>query len=198
MKKRLIIAGVISIIIGLIISFALLVYLIYPLLEAKYQRDMDVVRRNDAHQIAKIIREFGNKTGHLPFQDEANEKPFMVLIGHSPEEENHFANDPVLIREGQWANSSALKSLLEKELGKKIQLPRDPQIVPTYAPNVYIYFVSGNQMSVMSHLHNPDEKAIKYEWNGKTFYSYTLTYNFAPPPQDSGGREEEEEQSFDN
>ena len=198
MKKLHIIAIGIAVIVGLTISFAILAYLAYCFLDAKYQRDMDVVRRNDAHEIAKIIGRFSSKTGHLPFQEQAKDKPFMVLIGHSPEHENHFANDPVLMREGRWANSSSLESLLREELGRKVRLPRDPQIVPTYAPNVYIYFVSGNQMTVASHLCNPDDRAVKYDWNGGAFYSYTLVYKFDPPPEGSSSHETAEERSLEN
>ena len=73
-----------------------LLYFAYPLLEANYQRQTDAIRKNHAHQIADLIREFADKTGHLPFQEHAAQKPFMVIIGHSPQDEDYFANDPVL------------------------------------------------------------------------------------------------------
>ena len=174
MKKLLIFTG------ALVAIIAVLIYFAYPFLDAKYQQDMDPIRRDHAHQIADVIREFADQTGHLPFQEQAKDEPFMVLIGHSQEHEDHFANDPVLKRGGQWANSSLLESMLEKELGRDVQLPRDPQKVPTYAPNVYIYFISGNQMTVVSHLYYPNDETVKYEWNGKPFYSYTITYEFNP------------------
>lgn len=183
MKKLVIILG------GIVAIVAVLIYSAYPIMEAKYQQDMDPIRRNHAHQIADVIREFADKTGHLPFQEQAEDQPFMVLIGHSPEHEDHFANDPVLKRDAQWANSALLESMLSSELGRKVQLPRDPQTVPTYAPNVYIYFISGNQMTVVSHLHYPNDQAVKYEWNGKPFYSYTIIYEFNPPdsqPESAG------------
>ncbi|GAB5404412.1 MAG: hypothetical protein Aurels2KO_26430 [Aureliella sp.] len=174
MKKLLIIPG------ALVGGVLVLIYFAYPLLDARYQHDMDSIRQDDAHQIAYLIREFADKTGNLPFQEQAKHKPFMVLIGHSREHEDHFANDPVLKRDAQWANSFLLESKLEKALGRDVQLPRDPQKVPTYAPNVYIYFVSGNQLTVVSHLHHPNDKAVKYEWNGNPFYSYTITNEFNP------------------
>ena len=176
MKKLLFVTG------GLVAIIAVLIYFAYPYLEAKYQQDMDLVRRDHAQQIADVIREFADKTGYLPFQDQAEDQPFMVLIGHSPEHEDHFANDPVLKRNAQWANSALLESMLSEALGRNVKLPRDPQKVPTYAPNVYIYFISGNQMTVVSHLHYPDDQAVKYEWNRKPFYSYTISYRFNPEP----------------
>lgn len=157
-------------------------YFAYPILDAEYLRGMDPIQRNHAHLIADVIREFADKTGHLPFQEQAKEQPFMVLIGHSPEHEDYFANDPVIKRDAQLANSGLLESMLKNELGRHVRLPRDPQKVPTYAPNVYIYFVSGNQMTLVSQLHYSNDQAVKYEWNSKPFYSHTITYELNTPP----------------
>lgn len=170
-------ALVLSIVAGLVVALA---YFAYPVFEANYQRNMDPIRKRDAHEIADVIREFADRTGHLPFQEHASQKPFMVVIGHSPEEEDRFANDPVLKRGATWANAKELEALLSKGLRRQILLPRDPQKAPTFAPNVYVYFVSGKEMSVVSHLCFPDEMATKYEWNGHPFYAYTIAYLFEP------------------
>jgi len=172
--RKLLIAG------GCVTAFLMLVFVGYPLLDAQYQRNMDPVRRDHAQHIADVIREYADQTGHLPFQEQAIDKPFMVFLGHSSEHEDHFANDRVLKRNATWANSKLLESELSEGLGRAVNLPRDPQTVATYAPNVYVYFVSGNQMSVVSHLCYPHKQAVKYEWNGNSFYSYTITYNFTP------------------
>lgn len=167
------------IIAGLVVASA---YFAYSVAEASYQRNADSIRKRDTHEVADLIREFADSTGHLPFQEYASQKPFMVIIGHSPEEEDRFANDPVLKRGGTWANAKELEALLSKGLSRRIALPRDPQKIPTFAPNVYVYFVFENEMVIASHLYYPDEAAIKYEWNGHTFYSYTVAYLF------TGGR----------
>ncbi len=174
LKKLLLVVLVVSAFVVVLMYFA------YPFLEANYQRNMDPIRKNDARQIADLIREFTDKTGHLPFQEHAAKKPFMVIIGHSPEEEDYFANDPVLKRDATWANAKDLEAVLSKGLSRTIHLPRDPQKVPTFAPNVYVYFVSGNQMSVVTHLSFPAEMAVKYEWNGHSFYAYTICFEFQP------------------
>jgi mRNA-degrading endonuclease HigB of HigAB toxin-antitoxin module len=175
---------VLGILLGAVVAGALaivLLYFAYPSLEADYQRHMDPIRKSHARQIADLVREFADKTGHLPFQEHAAKKPFMVIIGHSPQEEDYFANDPVLKRGATWANANELEAVLSNGLKRTVCLPRDPQKVPTYAPNVYVYFVSGNEMSVVSHLCYPDdEMTIKYQWHGHTFYAYTLTYIFEP------------------
>ena len=156
------------------------VYFGYGLVENGYQRNMDPIRRKHVSLIVGIIQEYANKTGHLPFQAEAADKPLMVLIGHSPREEAYFANDPVLERGAAWTNASNLEAVLSKELGRSVRLPRDPQKVPTFAPNVYIYFVSGNQMTVACHLKFPTDETVEYEWHGHPLYSYTIAYEFNP------------------
>jgi hypothetical protein len=174
MKKKLVVISILGSLVSVGFWFA------YPMLERNYQLTMDPIRKKHAHQIASVIQEFADKTGHLPFQKEAVDKPFMVLLGHSPEEEDLFANDPVLKRNATWSNSSDLEAMLSKELKRTIKLPRDPQTVPTYAPNVYVYFVSGKQMTIVTHLKFPDDDAVKYEWHGQPFYAYTICYNFEP------------------
>lgn len=137
---------------------------------------MDPVRIKHTKEIADLIMAYTDETGHLPFEEEAKTKPFMVLIGHSAEEEDNFAHAEVLKRGATFANASVLEAKLSEGLGQKIRLPRDPQTVTTFAPNVYVYFVSGNQFSVVSHLFSPSEKSVKYQWPNGTFHSYTITY----------------------
>ncbi len=153
----------------------------YLTLDARYQKDMDVVRQKDAQQIIKLVQEYTDKTGHLPFQEHTAEKPVMVLIGHSMQEEYEFNRDPVLARGAIFANSSTMEKLLSKELKRPITLPRDPQKVATYAPNVYVYFVKGNEVAVASHLRYPNAEGVEYKWNGEKFYSYTIAYKVEPP-----------------
>jgi hypothetical protein len=172
MNKKLVVVSILGSLVSVAIWFA------YSFLDRNYQLAMDPIRKTHAHQIASVIQEFADKTGHLPFQEEAVNKPFMVLLGHSPEEEDHFANDPVLKRNATWANSTDLEAVLSKELKRTIKLPRDPQKVPTYAPNVYVYFVAGKQMTIVTHLKYPDGDAVKYEWHGQPFYAYTICYDF--------------------
>ena len=176
-KKKKIFLGVL--VVG---AFAVvLACLAYPYLGAKDQENMDVIRKTHADQIAALVREFADKTGHLPFQEYATKKPFMVIIGHSVEEEDHFANDPVLKRGGTFANASDLEAVLSKGLNRTVSLPRDPQKVPTFAPNVYVYFVSENEMAVVSHLCFPSAgMTVRYQWHGHTFYAYTVAYIFEP------------------
>jgi hypothetical protein len=72
--------------------------------------------------------------------------------------------------------SREFEQTLSKTLAREVVLPRDPQKVPTYAPNVYVYFVMPDEFCVVSHLYKPSEKSVEYTWEGGTFHSHTLTY----------------------
>ncbi|AQQ71254.1 hypothetical protein SMSP2_01620 [Limihaloglobus sulfuriphilus] len=149
---------------------------IYRHMDRKYQEAMDPIRMKHAEQITNIVLEYAVKTDSLPFESESIERPFMVLIGHSPEMENVFANDKVLARNAKFANSHVLEKELSRVLGREIKLPRDPQKVPTYAPNVYVYYIAEGQLTVAVHLYAPSDHSFEYNWRGGTFYRHTLTY----------------------
>lgn len=149
---------------------------IYRFLDAGYQRNMDPIRIKHAKSIVAAVLTYADKTGHFPFAERAKDRPFMIVIGHSAEAEDSWANDPVLRRGGRWSNSSELEAELSKELGQAIRLPRDPQRVPTYAPNVYVYYLVEDQMTVAVHLFEPNEETVEYKWRDGQFHSYTLTF----------------------
>lgn len=101
----------------------------------------------------------------------------MVLIGHTQKEEDVYANEKVLEKGATFTNSHVLEAELEKVLQRDVRLPRDPQRVATYAPNVYIYFISKGQFTIAVHLFAPSKKSVKYQWCGGSFYSHTLSYS---------------------
>lgn len=94
--------------------------------------------------------------------------------------------EPALSRGARVANSSVLEAELSKGLGLPVRLPRDPQRVPTYAPNVYVYFVAADQMTVAVHLFNETESTVPYDWQGGRFYSYSQTFLAKGVPFPSG------------
>jgi len=151
---------------------------LYEGLDWDYQRAMDPLRMKHADEIVALVLEYAETTGHFPFAERAVDRPFMVFIGHSVGEEDALAKDPVLGRGGRWSNSPELESELTTALGRRVTLPRDPQKVPTYAPNVYVYSVSGDQMTVAVHLFEApkDKETVPYEWRGGRFFAYGATY----------------------
>lgn len=172
--KMMAIAAILLIVAGVIVSIA--IPKIYRAMDESYQKATDPIRVKHVEQIVTTILEYADKTGAFPFEEHTAERPFMVLIGHSQQEEDAFAQEKVLARGATFANATTLEAELSKILGRRIVLPRDPQKVATYAPNVYIYFVAEGQMSVAAHLYSPSDKSVKYEWRGGIFHSHTLTY----------------------
>lgn len=173
-RKVLLIVGLL-LVVGVVVAW-IAIQRIYRGLDAGYQKAMDPVRIQDAERIADLILEYADKTGRFPFEQRTLDRPFMVLIGHNQLEEDAFAKERVLARNATFANASMLEVELSKVLGRTITLPRDPQKVATFAPNVYIYFVAEGQMTVITHLFQPSDRSVKYEWRGGVFYSHTLTY----------------------
>lgn len=68
-----------------------------------------------------------------------------------------------------------LKTDLEKELGREIKLPSDPQNVATYAPNVYIYIVSKEWACLAGHLYSASQK-IKTKNVQSKYHKYEICY----------------------
>ena len=172
-KKMKVLTVVILLLIG---AGVIAIPKIYRAMDESYQKATDPIRIKHAEQIAGLILEYADKTGSFPFEEHTDERPFMVFIGHSQQEEDAFAQEKVLSRDANFANAATLEDELSKVLGRTIVLPRDPQRVATYAPNVYIYFVVKGQMTVAAHLYNPSDESVKYEWRGGEFYSHTLCY----------------------
>jgi hypothetical protein len=173
MTKRFFLIGLICTSVVLVLMARVCVQ--YFAADYGYQRAIDPIRRGHVHQIVETIRDFANKKGKLPFQDK---QPLMVLVGHSPEAERYFANVIPPKRDAAFASAAELEAELSKGLGRAIHLPRDPQKIPTFAPNVYDYFVANGQMTVVSHLRWPTDNCVEYKWNGSCFYANTVCYEF--------------------
>jgi len=141
-----------------------------------YQRAQDPVRIKHATYIASVIEEYKQKTGHFPMPEEllGKNKTFMVFIGRSVKQEDEFSQIPALRGGALFANSSYLEGELSRVLQREIVLPRDPQKVTTFAPNIYVYYSSPTLTCIYAHLFEPTENSKEYEWSGGTFYSHPV------------------------
>ncbi|MCG8637004.1 MAG: hypothetical protein MI863_24440 [Desulfobacterales bacterium] len=150
----------------------------YEVLDERYQQAHDPIRIDNIKKIADVIFAYDEKVGHPPLSDlvKKQNKPFMVLIGHSSAEEDSFAELKALNKGAYFINSNQFEQILRKGLQQKIRLPRDPQKQATYAPNVYIYFIGETQFCVAAHLYNETDISEPYEWTGGTFHSHALCY----------------------
>ncbi len=168
--------AVLVMIVGAIVVRVFLVVGAYEAADADYQRAMDPIRIKHGKEIIALVLNYADRTGHFPLAERATDKSFMVVIGHSQKEEDSFAADPVIARGGRFSNASDLEAELSKEFGEAIRLPRDPQKVATYAPNVYVYFLAEDQMTVAVHLFKPTPDTIPYDWRGGKFHAWSETY----------------------
>lgn len=138
-------------------------------MEEKYQKDMDRVRITHIDYLAGLLSEYREKTGQFPLQDRAGEQRVEVFITHRP-------LDSALVEQTrhlpmQLLGTNELREVLEHDLGRTITLPSDPQNVPTYAPNIYIYDVTQERACVAGHLYStapgahaiPGQRYFKYE-----------------------------------
>jgi hypothetical protein len=147
----------------------------YRAADLAYQRAHDPIRRAHADSIVALITAYAARAdGRVPFQDRTAEQPFMVVIGRSMAHEDQMAQVPALNKGARWSNSSDLEAELSRVLQRPVVLPRDPQRVATYAPNVYIYFVTGNAFCAVVHLFEPSAISQPYEWDGGRFHSHAV------------------------
>lgn len=151
---------------------------IYKTLDNKYQNAQDPRRIKHITEIANVAFAYDKKVGYAPLYDlvENQNRSFMVLIGRSDKEEDQFAKLSALNRGALFINSTHFERILSKGLNHNITLPRDPQKVPTYAPNVYVYSINKEQMCVAAHLFKESKISKPYTWEGGTFHSHAKCY----------------------
>ncbi len=162
----------------LIAGAAAFVLLVYPAMEEGYQTAQDPVRIQHGDEIIALVLEYIEAVGPPPLHDLVmeNDASFRIMIGRNMAEEDGFAAIPDLWPGEFWMNSPELEAALSEGLGRNIVLPRDPQTVATFAPNVYVYFVSKSQFCVAVHLYEPTEISEPYTWAGGTYHSHAICY----------------------
>ncbi|MDJ0784784.1 MAG: hypothetical protein QNJ22_22660 [Desulfosarcinaceae bacterium] len=175
MKWKIVILSVVIIILACMLSWPYL----YKILDEKYQRAHDPIRVDHINEISDIAFAYSQEVGHPPLYDLVlqQNKPFMVLIGRSDKEEDQFAKLEVLNRGALFINSNRFEKILSEGLSQTIILPRDPQTVATYAPNIYVYYVSVEQFCIAAHLYFATAISQPYSWEGGTFHSHALCYS---------------------
>lgn len=116
----------------------------------RYQHDMDIARLNDLKVLGGLIEEYHQKKGKYPLQGNF-ELPNYVFIATKDQMKyirggpsHPIAKTPVL---------NLIKEL-EKGLVRKIQMPFDPQKIPTNKPAFYLYMIHGKTYYLSVHLHN--------------------------------------------
>ncbi|MBB4634795.1 hypothetical protein [Longimicrobium terrae] len=157
----------------------------YVAADTAYQRAQDPVRLAAADSLRALVREYHQRSGgHLPFEERADSGPFMIVIGRSEAHEDEMARTPALRRGARWGNSGELEAELSRVLERSVSLPREPQRVATFAPNVYLYFIAGREYCVVVHLFEPSSLSVPYPFGDATFHSHAICEQ-APEPGNS-------------
>jgi hypothetical protein len=147
----------------------------YVAADTAYQRAQDPVRLAAADSLRALVREYHQRSGgHLPFEERADSQPFMIVIGRSEVHEDEMAQTTALLRGARWSNSDELEAELSRVLERPVSLPREPQRVATFAPNVYLYFITGREYCVVVHLFEQSSISVRYRFGDATFHSHAI------------------------
>jgi len=117
---------------------------VYNRMEAGYQNAQDPVRMEHAKYLRNIVLKYKKETGDLPLRNMVVKEghPFMVFIGRTELQEDRASKLDVMKRNAGYINSKLFESILSEGLGEDVKLPRDPQLVATFAPQCIFVFCS--------------------------------------------------------
>lgn len=134
------------------------------------QQDFDKQRLDHMLIIDGLVREYHAKTGRYPLDDTPSQIAVAVCIQSAAQQEGHKDNIPIYLemstrkQDGQLPpKPDSLQSpdvgdfltVLSAGLGREVQIPTDPQIVPVNKPCVYLYTYYLGVYDVTVFLHNP-------------------------------------------
>lgn len=115
-----------------------------------YQHDADIVRLKHLKYLGGLIEEYHEETGRYPLQSDDNIENYVNIASFS--QKKYTQGGPPY--EHRETAVEEFKVVLEKGLGRNINLPFDPQLVPVNKPNFYIYMVKGDQYYLAVHLYD--------------------------------------------
>lgn len=133
------------------------------------QEDFDRIRLDHLLVIAKLIHEYEQKTGNLPFANSSDGKPVAVIIASQEQLDRHKggslvrldletrAQDGIVPEAPERIEMRTVDELvqeLEAVLECEIELPIDPQRVPVNKPSVYVFTSYLGVFYVTAYLHN--------------------------------------------
>lgn len=143
-------------------------------MEKTYQNDMDKRRVRDVEYISKIIYEYYQILGKYPLQDKVKNKNITVFLTNKKIEKAFIDQNN---EQGFELHSlEEFEKEIEKVLGRELDLPEDPQKVPTYAANFYIYFVNKESASVMGNLYSKNDFTV----DAGNYYKYEKVLKSSP------------------
>jgi len=114
------------------------------------QYDFDIARLNHLEQISGHIEKYKQITGVYPFQGESKLQNYVYIA--TQKQQKYTQGGPPYSH--KVTHIQALIAELQSKLGHDLQMPFDPQRVPTHKPNFYIYMVEGDRYYLAVHVHN--------------------------------------------
>lgn len=143
----------------------------YEKIDDEYQKEADAQRIKHFYEIADLIEEYKDKVGHYPleniretlktadgsFKDDETKQMYEL----NPEVECLITPreiaDRIKNRPGTFmrVHYNVLNKELSDALGREIVLPYDPQEVPVFKPNFYVYLYRNGEYFFIVHLYEP-------------------------------------------
>jgi len=133
------------------------------------QEDFDKIRLDHIFIIDGLIKEFKQKTGRYPFEENEKQLPVATIIETEYQKKSHEGKVPIFldleIREKDGVrlekpkridirSIQELENEISKGLGRNIVLPKDHQKVPVNKPSVYLYTYYLGEFEITAFLHN--------------------------------------------
>jgi hypothetical protein len=106
--------------------------------ETQFQKDADIYRLMHLKYYGSLIEEYYQKNQKYPFQDK-EKKPIEVIVAHKKQEK--YANPKNNPNNPSRYSMKEFVQELEKGLNREINEYYDPQYIPIYKPNFYIYTI---------------------------------------------------------
>jgi len=144
-----------------------------------FQADADIVRLQHLKYYGELVEEYAQKNGLYPFQGEGD-IPVYVHVANTQQKKYVQGTIPY---EHTVASMQQFVARLEEGLGRTIDEKYDPQYVPSYKPNFYIYMIYKDTFFFAVHLHHAFPFAKKV---GEHYYK--LEISNLPTPQNRAAR----------
>ena len=116
----------------------------------QFQQDADIIRLRHMVYYTELISEYHAKAGHYPFQGKAEDVPVYVHIAN--ERQQKYVGQDV-DHEYEAVSTADFFKELERVIGREIPEHYDPQYVPVYKPNFYVYMVVRDAFFLAVHVH---------------------------------------------
>lgn len=119
-------------------------------MEEGYQNDADIFRLRHLQYFGELIEEFHEKSGKYPLQGKSQLDNYVHIA--APHQQKYVTGGPPY--EHEVTDMEVFREELQSVLGRSVDLRFDPQKVPLFAPNFYIYMIRGNDYFFAIHLYS--------------------------------------------